>query len=232
MKYYTYMNKNEILSLLAQIPSFNFDVDILQYINTVSHRTSTDINICPELYYCCGKKKKRKKIEQMEERYDDGSRECNRRRLDLRVGEFESRDCIESVIAINLQDITEIRNMKFYYDSIDKLVNYAKQNSGIYYDIGKLAKPISRSIIKRKNSIFSRGEEEEVIEEIQDANYMMLNGTKIMTEQISNMTNLKVANTSNNINEMFDSNINILGHFIQNDINGKIVKPIVMYIEY
>lgn len=128
MRYYVYIDKDLIKGLVASYGTLDFNIDFIEYSVQKSFGSMNNLRAQP-----------------VKEKLKDGKEdEKNRNQISIGVETSSNCNVVTEQRYINIQDISDIRNISFYHNLIEKLRDEIKNNNRsstkIIEHIGKVVK--------------------------------------------------------------------------------------------
>lgn len=154
MRYYIYLDKNFIKNIYSAIDNVDFSIDVLEFSEENSFKTSNHIGVDPEVEDCCETecedKDDNKKIRPKR------SRSLLKKRTNISYAYSESRDNRKSRRYINIQDVTDIKCFGFYHNLLCRLIDLSREDKMVTVEAGIIEQmylPSSESLGENSNKL-------------------------------------------------------------------------------
>lgn len=156
MRYYIYMDKEFLRKLFAIFESANFNIDIFEFSVRNSYTINNNLSIDPSVERVGDSEDFSKK--DWDDDYSSSARDScsNRKRVGVSYDNGNSYNYQTEKKYLNISDITDMKNMAFYHDLLEKIkLNVSRgDDSRIFEETGFIKVNNNREEISEGDSFF------------------------------------------------------------------------------
>lgn len=142
MRYYIYLDKNFIKTIFASEGYSDFDIDIMTYSYQEGKTISNDNAFSPRVDYSEDEFNEKEKIKENENRKRKVRGDLRKRNDNSLTFSSSNSNTYNKIIErryINIEDVSEIKNMSFFHNLLTNIENKCNNTStGLILEIGKI----------------------------------------------------------------------------------------------
>lgn len=213
MRYYLYLDKDFLRSLFSIFESANFNIDVFEFSVRNSYTINNNLSLDPSVE--CGKDIEDSSKKDWKENFSSSARDnhSSKKRIGVSYDNGNSYNFQTEKKYLNISDITDMKNMAFYHDLLEKIRenNCRNEDSRIIVEVGFIKTNSNRSI------------------DTDTDNFFMINDSFIWYDKTKLQGNIEL------LKEM-SCKIKVVGYKMnckedRNNYNNHILKAIAIYIE-
>ena len=225
MRYYLYLDKDFLKSLFSVIENAEFNIDVFEFTVRNSYTLNNNMSLSPSIEKSKDSEDFSKK--DFKENYTSTARDsnANRKRFGISYDNGNSYNYQTERKYLNISDITDMKNIAFYHDILEKIKNNMRDenDSRIYNEVGFVKSNKNRDM---QNGLSSN----------LNGNFFMINDTFIWYEKDKLKSDIELL-------EQMSCKIHVIGYKMNCDENdsdnnmnlevkkNNILKAIAIYIE-
>lgn len=159
MRYYIYLDKDFLRSLFAIFKNAEFNIDVFEFSIRNSYTLNNNISLDPSVENAKDSENYIKK--DFEDHYSSTMRDNvgNRKKVGISYDNGNSYNCQTEKKYLNITDITDMKNMAFYHDLLEKirLDMSRNDNDRIFKEIGYIKLNQNRDVkdeLNKKDKFF------------------------------------------------------------------------------
>ena len=213
MRYYLYLDKDFLRSLFSIFECANFNIDVFEFSVRNSYTINNNLSLDPSVE--CGKDIEDSSKKDWKENFSSSARDnhSSKKRIGVSYDNGNSYNFQTEKKYLNISDITDMKNMAFYHDLLEKIRenNCRNEDSRIIVEVGFIKTNSNRSI------------------DTDTDNFFMINDSFIWYDKTKLQGNIEL------LKEM-SCKIKVVGYKMnckedRNNYNNHILKAIAIYIE-
>ena len=156
MRYYLYLDKDFLRSLFSIFDSANFNIDVFEFSVRNSYTINNNLSVDPSVEKSKDMEDYSKK--DWKENYSSSARDSNasRKRVGVSLDNGNSYNYQTEKKYLNINDITDMKNMAFYHDLLEKIKsnNFNREDSRIIIEEGFIKTNNNRSLESDTDNFF------------------------------------------------------------------------------